>query len=42
MTLYPRPEEANTKDCTDESHFCVHDWRIFWGNVDRQVTGEGG
>jgi len=29
------PNEVSTENCTDDHHECVHDWRIYWGNVDR-------
>lgn len=45
MAFYPRPEEVNAKKCPkgeEPGHICVHDWRVYWGNVERQVTGEFG
>lgn len=45
MALYARPEDVHSKcDHLADPPIvrCTHDWRIHWGNVDRQVTGEGG
>ncbi|AEJ92012.1 hypothetical protein SEA_TNGUYEN7_18 [Mycobacterium phage TNguyen7] len=39
---YPQygPDNVDVTQChdNDESpeHFCIHDWRIHWGNVDRR------
>lgn len=44
MALY-LPENVNNNDCPDgdePGHTCVHDWRIYWGNLPREITGEGG
>lgn len=35
-----RPEHVNTAKCDHENGicFCVHDWRIHWGNLPRSST----
>lgn len=25
--------------CDENHHYCVHNWRVHWGNVDRQEGG---
>lgn len=46
MALYPKPEEVSTLKCDHLADppicKCIHDWRVFWGNVERIVLGEGG
>lgn len=40
MNVYDQ-RNVKTSQCehtTDGEHHCVHDWRIYWGNVDRQAT----
>ena len=41
---YPlHPDNVDATKCghtTQEPHYCVHDWRVHWGNVEK--TGEEG